>query len=78
MSVAVFLLLVGSGAMCPHCGWGTRATSKNWARCKKCGERVKRLPMETVADALNRGMAAFRIASSASPSVTNPTDGEDR
>lgn len=32
-----------SGALCPECGHGTRATSKKWARCKKCGERVQRL-----------------------------------
>lgn len=41
-------LLVGSGAMCPKCGFGTRATSKRWARCKRCGERVARRPMGEV------------------------------
>lgn len=30
------------GAMCPKCGFGTRRTSKRWAKCKKCGERVAR------------------------------------
>ena len=30
------------GAMCPKCGCGTRVTSKRWAKCKKCGERVAR------------------------------------
>lgn len=35
-------LLVYSGAMCPKCAHGTRATSKKWAKCKKCGERVER------------------------------------
>ena len=35
-------LLMVNGAMCPKCGHGTRATSKRWARCKKCGERVQR------------------------------------
>lgn len=35
-------LLFYTGAMCPKCGYGTRATSKRWARCKKCGERVER------------------------------------
>ena len=30
------------GAMCPKCGFGTRVTSKRWATCKKCGERVER------------------------------------
>lgn len=37
-------LLFHTGAMCPTCGWGTRVTSKNWAKCKKCGERVRRRP----------------------------------
>ena len=35
-------LLVHTGAMCPKCGFGTRRTSKRWAKCKKCGERVER------------------------------------
>ena len=30
------------GAMCPKCGFGTRVTSKRWATCKKCGERIER------------------------------------
>ena len=34
--------LLVMGAMCPKCQYGTRVTSKNWARCKKCGERVRR------------------------------------
>lgn len=33
-------LLMASGSMCPDCGYGTRKTSKNWAKCKKCGMRV--------------------------------------
>lgn len=37
-------LLFFMGAMCPKCGYGTRRTSKNWARCKRCGERVRRRP----------------------------------
>ena len=37
-------ILLRDGAMCPKCGHGTRATSKRWARCKKCGERVQRIP----------------------------------
>lgn len=41
-------LLVASGGMCPKCGFGTRVTSKNWARCKKCGERVKRVKMSDI------------------------------
>lgn len=35
-------LLFHTGAMCPKCGFGTRRTSKRWAKCKKCGERVER------------------------------------
>ena len=45
----VFLrALVYKGAMCPKCGHATRVTSKRWAKCKKCGERVERreLPKE--------------------------------
>ena len=38
-------LLFHSGAMCPKCGYGTRAKSKKWAECKKCGTRVERKPM---------------------------------
>lgn len=41
-------LLVASGGMCPKCGFGTRVTSKNWARCKKCGERVRRVKMSDI------------------------------
>lgn len=36
--------MIGVGGMCPKCGHGTRATSKNWARCKKCNARVARNP----------------------------------
>ena len=50
----VFGLLIASGAMCPKCGFGTRVTSKNWARCKKCGERVKRVKMEDITDGTQR------------------------
>lgn len=35
-------LLLHAGAVCPKCAYGTRVTSKNWARCKKCGARVPR------------------------------------
>lgn len=41
-------LLCFTGALCPKCGFGTRYTSKRWARCKKCGERVARVPMSDV------------------------------
>lgn len=33
-----------TGAMCDQCGFGTRVTSKNWAKCKRCGTRVPRNP----------------------------------
>lgn len=43
--LALFIgLLAHTGAMCPKCGYGTRKTSKNWAKCKRCGERVARQP----------------------------------
>ena len=38
-------LLFHIGAMCPKCSYGTRVTSKRWAECKKCGERVPRRRM---------------------------------
>jgi tRNA(Ile2) C34 agmatinyltransferase TiaS len=38
----MFAMLLHDGAMCPKCGYGTKVTSKRWARCKKCGERVAR------------------------------------
>ena len=41
-------ILVGMGAMCPDCGHGTRVTSRHWARCKKCGKRVARVPLKAV------------------------------
>lgn len=43
-----FALLIASGSMCPKCGFGTRTTSKNWARCKKCGARVRRVKMSDI------------------------------
>lgn len=41
-------LLCATGAMCPKCGHGTRRTSKRWARCKKCRERVERHELEDI------------------------------
>lgn len=35
-------ILLHDGSMCPECGYATRTTSKNWARCKRCGTRVRR------------------------------------
>lgn len=41
--LAVFLgILAKRGSICPSCGFGTRVTSKRWAKCKKCGTRVER------------------------------------
>ncbi len=41
--LAVFFgVLLEQGAICPVCAYGTRVTSKRWARCKKCGARVER------------------------------------
>lgn len=39
---AVLGILLRDGAMCPTCGHGTRVTSRRWARCVKCGGRVRR------------------------------------
>lgn len=47
-------LLMGSGALCPKCGFGTKATSKRWARCKKCGTRVSRRDIDEVGDTIKR------------------------
>ena len=41
-------LLFYQGAMCPKCGHGTRVTSKRWAKCKKCGEKVERRELPKV------------------------------
>ena len=47
--LALFVgLLSYSGAMCPKCGHGTRRTSKRWAKCKKCGERVERRSLDSI------------------------------
>jgi len=53
-------LLFAQGALCEKCGYGTRATSKNWARCKKCGHRNRRRTIEQVeAEARTRARLAF-------------------
>ena len=36
-------MLLHDGAMCHKCGYGTRVTSKRWAKCKRCGERWQRV-----------------------------------
>ena len=46
-------LLVYSGAMCDQCGFGTRVTSKRWAKCKRCGARCARRPMPDTAQLAN-------------------------
>ena len=43
---SIYGILLNMGAMCPKCGHGTRATSRRWARCKTCGERVERGKLE--------------------------------
>lgn len=53
-------LMVGSGGMCIKCGHGTRVTSKRWAKCKSCGHRNQRRPMEDVADAMKTVLRAKR------------------
>lgn len=35
-------IMVHMGALCDACGTGTRATSKRWAKCLKCGKRIER------------------------------------
>ncbi len=42
----LFAMLLHEGAMCPKCGYGTKVTSNRWAKCKRCGERVSRQPLE--------------------------------
>ena len=44
----LFALLMLSGAVCAKCGFGTRKTSKNWRRCKRCGERVRSREVATI------------------------------
>jgi hypothetical protein len=50
-------LLFGQGAMCAKCGYGTRATSKNWARCKKCGHRNRRRTIEEASALMDQAIA---------------------
>lgn len=56
----VLTLLAGMGAMCPKCGFGTRVTSKRWAKCKRCGERVRRRSAEEVEAAVDAKLAERR------------------
>ena len=46
-------ILMAMGAACPKCGHGTRVTSKRWAKCKKCGERVMRRTGKEVGELLH-------------------------
>lgn len=45
-------VLVAQGSMCHLCGHGTRTTSKRWAKCRKCGERVRRHTDEEITASL--------------------------
>lgn len=56
----VMLLLMRSGSLCDKCGHGTRVTSKNWAKCKQCGERVKRVPIDAVGADIKSKLEAKR------------------
>lgn len=53
MSDGAIVLLV-MGALSPCCGYGTRKTSKRWARCKKCGGRVELRSDEKVTEILTK------------------------
>lgn len=48
----VLALLWLSGSTCHTCGYGTRVTSKRWARCKQCGERTPRCSMDEAGEKL--------------------------
>ena len=51
--LGVFLcVLFATGAMCHECGYGTRVTSKRWAKCKQCGARVERRSLESLDKAI--------------------------
>jgi tRNA(Ile2) C34 agmatinyltransferase TiaS len=45
-------ILFAMGAACPDCGHGTRVTSKRWAKCKRCGTRVRRRSADEVEAAM--------------------------
>lgn len=49
--ISLTALLMASGSACSRCGYGTRKTSKRWARCKRegCGHRVRVLSMDEAA-----------------------------
>ena len=46
----LFNILLYQGYMCPECGYGTKVTSKNWARCKNCNKRVERKKLDNDTD----------------------------
>lgn len=50
-------ILAYQGSICPQCGYGTRAKSKKWRECKKCGTKVERreLPKPPRSDAIREG-----------------------
>jgi tRNA(Ile2) C34 agmatinyltransferase TiaS len=70
----VATLLMGSGAMCPTCGHGTRVTSKRWAKCKKCGERVARRDMEAVSAELSAKIATRLDAEARGENAPGPNN----
>lgn len=47
-------ILALMGAVCPKCGYGTRRTSKRWARCKRdgCDGRARRRTEDEVQEIL--------------------------
>lgn len=71
--LSLFMLcLVLSGGACPECGYGTRATSKRWARCKRpgCNTRVRRRTKAEVEAELDRLNEEARMA--------NGTNGQEK
>ena len=44
----VFAIIVLMGGACSKCGHGTRVTSARWAKCKACGQRMRRRTGEEV------------------------------
>jgi tRNA(Ile2) C34 agmatinyltransferase TiaS len=64
--------LYATGALCSECGYGTRVTSKRWARCKRCGARVRRRTKDEADAVVDEALAAARTPT---PSTTEDDDG---
>jgi len=47
-------LMMLAGFQCGACGFGTRVTSKKWARCKRCGTRMQRRTVKEAGEILKR------------------------